>query len=512
MKLINEAEVLSKWRPIVTEATDLDLDEDKQKVDWISEYCHYHEMNQSVNEDAATLSNTVGMGNVTLPSKSSPSDTQSSTDGSGDRPEDTLAMAMQVAAQTIGFDLVPVVAMDSAITILTYADAVYAGGEVDSSDYPTIVSLDLDFESGGNGVTEGDNVVAYDGGTGEGTDNQLATFQYLGTSHINNEAILRVVSIDDDNTGITSLADIADDVYFYNGASTDQIVQRSGEAFELVSALENHVTGFSGDDWVDDGNAAYSRGDGESAQNRTMGLKLFSKTVEAETFQVDAQLTWEQVQDIPRDHGWDPVGQMESVLLNELSQSINKYIIARLFDLGLEHVANESTGLDTFAFDSATDVSRKFDEKRRLYARMLAVSNYIANKGRRGPATFAVTNARLGSIIQDSKGFDAVPMANNVNQDSGSLYPLGTISNLTVYGDPDMSETDDRVLVGRKGDGNTPGAVFMPYMMADSVNIIAEGTMAPKIAVKSRFALVDAGFHPEAMYYVIDVSNAAEYV
>ena len=43
----------------------------------------------------------------------------------------------------------------------------------------------------------------------------------------------------------------------------------------------------------------------------------------------------------------------------------------------------------------------------------------------------------------------------------------------------------------------------MPYLMAESVETIAEGTMAPKIAVKSRFALVDAGFNPELMYLTI---------
>ena len=40
--------------------------------------------------------------------------------------------------------------------------------------------------------------------------------------------------------------------------------------------------------------------------------------------------------------------------------------------------------------------------------------------------------------------------------------------------------------------------------MAESVETIAEGTMAPKIAVKSRFALVDAGFNPELMYYTMN--------
>lgn len=47
----------------------------------------------------------------------------------------------------------------------------------------------------------------------------------------------------------------------------------------------------------------------------------------------------------------------------------------------------------------------------------------------------------------------------------------------------------------------------MPYLMAESVQAIAEGTMAPKVAVKSRFALVEAGFHPETQYATFNVTG-----
>jgi len=68
-----------------------------------------------------------------------------------------------------------------------------------------------------------------------------------------------------------------------------------------------------------------------------------------------------------------------------------------------------------------------------------------------------------------------------------------------------MPWTDTRIVIGRKGDGNSPGLVFMPYLMAEAVQTIAEGTMAPKVAVKSRYALVEAGFHPQTMYYTLGV-------
>ena len=141
--------------------------------------------------------------------------------------------------------------------------------------------------------------------------------------------------------------------------------------------------------------------------------------------------------------------------------------------------------------------------QRRLLSRILAATNLISTRGRRGPATFAVCSGQIGTALQDIAGFVPYPLANTVNQAGGSLYPIGAIAGVTVYVDPTMAWTDTRVAVGRKGDGNSPGLVFMPYLMAESVETIAEGTMAPKIAVKSRFALVDAGFHPETMYYTL---------
>jgi hypothetical protein len=77
---------------------------------------------------------------------------------------------------------------------------------------------------------------------------------------------------------------------------------------------------------------------------------------------------------------------------------------------------------------------------------------------------------------------------------------------MTVYVDQNMKWSDLRVLVGRKGGDDEPGLKFMPYMMAESIQTISEGTMSPKIAVKSRYALVEAGFHPETMYITFTVT------
>ena len=77
------------------------------------------------------------------------------------------------------------------------------------------------------------------------------------------------------------------------------------------------------------------------------------------------------------------------------------------------------------------------------------------------------------------------------------------MAGMTIYVDPNMLNSDTRVLVGRKGATDEPGTVFCPYLMAESVKLITEGTGAPKVIIKSRYALVDAGFHPETQYITL---------
>jgi hypothetical protein len=44
--------------------------------------------------------------------------------------------------------------------------------------------------------------------------------------------------------------------------------------------------------------------------------------------------------------------------------------------------------------------------------------------------------------------------------------------------------------------------------MAETYRTIAEATMAPKLMVKSRYSLVDAGFFPETQYVTFAVDCA----
>jgi hypothetical protein len=480
--LINEAEIRSTWAPVIEEATGIN---DSNKLAWMSTYCHNHKLYEDANMmslgsvGSFNSMNIGGMGAVTLPDTTAGFDAQR---GSGDKAPTLLPLAMQVAAQTIGLDLVPVIPMAGPMGLLSYLDFVYEGGRLDNDVTPTYVKVD------------GDSVSSKDDGQSPAADYAVL----VGTSRLDGVGIYKITE-----AGEAAVAAGGTIASLFNG--TDITVS-------LVAALNDHIPGFSGNEDADGDllNASpFSREVGERTPDNIMGLSLFSKSVEAETFQVAAAVTREQVQDL-KQFGVDAVAQVEAVLTNELTQSINSYILGTMRSMA-------ESKLGALALDYTQGGNTYGDVNRRILTHVLAAANLIANRGRRGAGNFAVVDAKVASALQGVAGFVPNPMANTISQVAGAIYPVGSVAGINIYTDPRLpfdgklvgGEETHEVLVGRKGDGNGAGLVFMPYLMAESVQTIAEGTMAPKVAVKSRFALVKAGFHPETQYHKFNITGLA---
>ncbi len=573
MKLINEQEILNNWAPIIQESANIT---DNNKLNWLSKYCHFHSLNENVGSALSTLGNTPGMGSI-FPAQnlsgtpgtsftSSQNAFYTGATGSGDKFPSLLPLAIQVAAKTIGFDIVNVIPMPGPTGTLAYLDYVYAGGKLTTTDKPIVIKI--------NGGTTGPNATQYVRGTtywgisatGSADTIPLNTkavkMTFIGRSRIDGYTIFKVVATynvsnatgpvvtADDTITIANVFDgsaaIVNDNAGVPEDTTTQMVAVTASA-SLVHALEDHVDGFSGAGAFD--TASYSgpfsntdgylagpmnRGTGESTYYRTMGLQTYTKFVEAETYQVAANITTEQIQDLGKQWGVDVIAMVNNALTNELSQSINKHILSRAFALGwsnnFEFLAAEGTNLNlnldstnpsvsqahygkegtslTIAGGSYSDFGGFENQstlQRRIYSRLLAAANVISNRGRRGPANFVVVGPQLATAIQDISQFQFAPFANTITQNNGSLYPVGTLAGMTVYVDQNMAWGDLRVCVGRKGGDEEPGIKFMPYMMAESIQTIAEQTMAPKIAVKSRYALVEAGQFPQTLYFTFKV-------
>jgi hypothetical protein len=570
MTQLNEAQIVEKWSPMIESTTGL---KDKSKLAWISTYAHYHALHESamggVSTPYATLYNVPGVGTAQPGSTAATTAagfTASTAKGSGDKWPALLPMALQVAARTIGFDIVNVIPMPGPTGTIAYLDYVYAGGKqpfgaqpanspstanpsqsgaynpaTGAYDAPHAFKLNVD-ASTKLWLTEGGSVTfSADASLGS---KQLAA-KYIGKSRIDGFAMFKTGAF---SAGAANLADVFDGTA---SITIDSSIATVANYPTLISTLEDQLQGFTGagqyntDAWEGtfvSGTKLYEpmeRGVGEMEYPKALGLQVFTKFVQVGTYSVSVSVTQEQIQDLNSQWGIDVISMVENAGINEISQSINKHILSRTFAHGWKNAikANAVEGInlnldltsssastspnyayaDNGAVTNATmsvpgfavygGTNGNFENQdtfiKRVMANVLAAGNVVAQRGRRGPANFIVTNLKLATAFQTNSQYSFAPITNTFTQSNGSLYPLGTVAGMTVYVDPNMLYSDTRVLVGRKGAADEPGIVFAPYLMAESVKLITEGTAAPKVIIKSRYALVDAGFHPETQYITL---------
>ena len=587
----NIAQIVESWTPAIKQITKNRVNEENQdRLEWMCVYAHNHAM--TLNEANAswtggtsfpvqTLYNTNGIGNPTLaqqPGMTAADQNSPAAYGSGDKWPSLLPMALQVAARTIGFDLVNNFPFQGPSGVIPFMDYVYSGSkgaygatysyDGDTANPQVAVGnrkpayelyeaphafrciLDVDPSSG---ITKKDAIKAIVKECDEkeymtlknASNNAEMRVQFIGLARLNANPMFKVHP-EDKNVALGKI--------FGAGASLEVTVGKVTFTLRrprLISALEDQILGFTGsgkydsDRWSGtymDPKHLYEpmdRGTGEMQYPRQMSLSVFTKYVTVGTQSIAVAVTQEQVQDLQKQWGIDVIKLVENAAINELSQSINKHILSRLFALGWKnHVqAYEAEGINlnldmTQAYNPAVDPEEvefaTYDDEgrevlmsmpvpgytkygtgafenadtmfKKIYVNLLAAGNMIMQRGRRGPANFVVTNWKIATMLQSNAQYSISPIANTINQNNGSLYPAGNVAGMTLYVDPMMHTQDTRILVGRKGDKDEPGVAFCPYILAESWKMISEHTAAPKVVIKSRYNLVDLGWYPQLNY------------
>jgi hypothetical protein len=433
--------------------------------------------------------------------------------GSGDKFPSLLPVAIQVAAKTIGFDLVPVIPMDSPVGFLPYLDYLYTGGRVDKEFEPYMVKI------AGLTATDFPNAAYGDGVTFSAAPTNA---EFVGFSRVDGNVIIKI--IDDGGSTNNLAAELNGDTLTISGDTSAAI---TAAQVQLVSALENHISGFtsvSDDDYAGTAfNGPYLPNTGgvpgsmkrekqELSKFRQMGLRMFTKFVEAEGDQVAISATVEQIQDLNRVWNYDVISMLENVAVNDIAQSINKRLVDRLFTLADTHSDEvalvEGSGITTLDLSAGAGGFENVSTlQRRLVTKVLELANLIYHRGRFGAGTYMVTNGRIASALADVAGYSIAQAPTDMASTAGNLYPAGKVYGVQVYVDPNLRWGDTRVMIGRKGADEEPGVKFMPYIMAESLQTIAEGTFSPKIGMKSRYAITEAGWHPETQYVSMDIQG-----
>jgi hypothetical protein len=586
--IVDSAKAIKKWQPILDALRVTDDD----KRAWMSEYAEMHQMNENVGY--ATL-NQKGMGQVFAPVVGTvPGATWQDGHGaigSGDVAQNLLPVAMKIAAQTIGLDLVAVKPTASPRIELLFVDFKYDNAyandpnreDIDPRQRPLVFKLATSTSAGDLALKQALqlqlsllSIQERVGGLSKRTwvhlgagctvaqltnlpDNLPAAgyynfMEFLGFSRIDGHPMYRIYRQAGFSVGSMTPQDgsawdstlntfpqtgaitdvlIASGITTVSGTSTSQVTGNTaaaGATVELVSLLEDHIPGFSAG-WTSNMENGWegpmTRYQDEKTYPGVIGPDVFTKSVQVGDIEISSTLKRTQIEDIKASTGMDIVQKLEGVLINELTQVISKEIVGKIRKLAL---ANR----DSYTAPKATDgVTCKFDLnvdsyiaslssgtyggamgetthsiQRKLIAKINNASNFIATDGRIGPAQYLVTNGNLASVIQDIAGYTINPVNAGKLNTNGQLYPMGNVGQIAIYVDPYMRWDDNFIYMGRKNSVDQPGLLFIPYLMAQSISLISEATWAPRMLIRSRYAVADIGFFPEKQFMAIKVTDS----
>lgn len=562
----------AKWTPILE-----NMGVNPERYDWMSEIAEI----TNVYENAYTnMGSITGMGGVIPATPSSNigstiggngTGTTYGTDGmvgSGDYGQQLVPVAMKVAGQTIGLDLVAVKPVGGTKIDLMFVDFEYdnTADNGDATGRPVV------FKNNYASATDVTNVKAYlnallaasaitttIGGlskrvyvkigssnsiaftaTSTSPDTKTAFLEFLGYSRIDGFPMFRAFrqpNVHASGSYTSWSFDAAKNTFPEVGAMTTELAKgfsaitgayataglaltslTGSVAVEMISALEDHIPGFVNNFNGGNKQADYpmTRLQEENSYPNVIAPKVTSKTIQIGSIEVSTSLKRTEIEDIKANLGIDIVQKMESILVNELSQTISKQIVNKLFEMGDLNRASAPilTGTTTiFDFDVTTYMSTNAPGgetshavQRKLVSKIMSASNFLATEGRVGPAQFIVTNGKLAAALQDISGYSVNPIKSKFNA-QGQLYPVGQIGDITIYVDPYMNYGDNRLLIGRKNAADQPGIVFCPYLMAQSIQIISEATFAPRLLLRSRYSVSELGWYPQKQYMTIKVTD-----
>lgn len=484
--------------------------------------------------------------------------------GSGDIPSNIISMGMNIAAYTVGFDLVTTIPVDMPSVTYMFLDTIYGGGFLDKAgSAPLYIELAAPEITKTFGllpnIAVGDNVFITQG-TVSGTIVAGSAIQgiYMGQSLVNGRIIIKPVSTGTTtapgvytpaatSAALTSVLGATNLVA--RGTSATQITPAqayltTGLALDNVSAIRNHIAGASHSDGVS--KDPMTRAVTEQGSTNRLNLRLWNKTLEMKGIEITGDVTRVQLTDL-KAYGIDAVSVLYQGAQNQLIQTINDNIIDRIARLGvmnhaqlflaqgvnlnlfiapagsLNRALTAFTGITEFADPTGTDRRAEFGNiansetnsaaenlhtrQRRVYTRILASSNQILVTGRVGRGNIAVVNSMVSTALQDCANFAPCPMENSI--EGLNAYKIGTIAGyIEVFCNPKWGFNDNRVVVGYKGTEDQPGVKFLAYDLASAVEIISPQSMAPQISIQSRYELIDAGFNPEAQYLTFAINSA----
>jgi len=291
----------------------------------------------------------------------------------------------------------------------------------------------------------------------------------------------------------------------------------SGLSIDMVSyGIDNLPSATS--NWNTD---SMTRDEAERTYPNVIGAKTFTKSFQIGEIHLKAALTLREIEDTKASTGIDLVQKMQQTLVNALSQKISIDITRKIEQMGelnrtLNHVPKDNNGNSKYDFDIDTYLGISGNAPqgesnpticRQLVKKIGQASAFISTTGRVGEATYLKTNSLLAGAIKEGSNYQLVKDDLSDIKMNRQMYPYAQIGRMTVYVDPNQSETDMRIFLGRKNNVDEPGLIFCPYLMAQEIRLIPEATMGQVLYIRSRYAIVDYGFLPHLQFLAMHITD-----
>lgn len=496
--------------------------------------------------------NVIGMGEVSNPDSSWQHNggiwNPGYKPGSGDVPSYVFGLQNHIALNCIGFDLMPTIAVDTPKIVVTYVDTVYGGGTFDDvENLPTFIELSspvftrswIKAKALKRATTE---VIV------RSADGKSLKVRFMVGSTVKAAITVEVLATGSwvDNAG--TITDTFDDsvtvkqvVDAVNAAAGAKVLVGTDETditkigVDYASATRTNIAEAASNN---NSLGGMTRAQHEKGPKHKLNVIVMDKQLEMLGLEIDADTSNIQIKDMAA-IGINVISHLYTGVQNQLVQSLDEVILRHLYRMGVTHAVNvyESQGVNySLYIDSPANttlamntidvefedmlgndvrakmgslsnvlVSSSYENQMthadRLYARILLILEFVAQQNRIGAPDAIVLGGVLASALKKNSTFTVCPVATTLSS-KPELHYSGTIfETVNVYKNPKIDFHDPRILFIRRGDDTDPGSKFLAYDLAASRQVIAEGTMAEKIRVWSRFAIADIGFYPELNYY-----------
>ncbi len=250
-------------------------------------------------------------------------------------------------------------------------------------------------------------------------------------------------------------------------------------------------------------------GIGAGTHMNEVNMTVEKVQVEAKTRKLRSRWSLEVAQDLRAMHGLNLEEEMMDILSYEITQEIDRELIAKIDAVCVAGGASYNTTW-SYTAASATGVPGgrwEMERYRELYHYLIRRSNQIAIQTRRGSANWVIGNVNAVAIMETLAAFTIAPVPGNVVTAGIGISRLGSLDGrISVY--RDTFQANDQFILGYKGPSEyDTGVIYLPYIQLLASRAVFENSFQPTMGLMSRYAIHEHMFGAAKYYQKVTLTD-----